>query len=615
MKIIKQGVLIRVVLLAGLLLPGLSAIAAPKVVDSPDVRVLIDVSGSMKKNDPRNLRRPALRLLVGLLPEDSRAGVWTFGQYVNMQVPLGKVDTAWKARARKGASEIHSLGLFTNIEEALKRSTADWNGATTKYTRHLILLTDGMVDISKDPAKNAAARKRVLEELLPKIKQHDVKVHTIALSANADHELMRTMAAETGGWYEQVDDAEQLQRIFLRMFEKVGRPDTLPLKENQFVVDESVEEVTLLVFRKDDAEATSISTPSEKSFRSDDAPENVSWHRDEGYDLLTVTKPEVGKWKIQAAVDPDNRVMVVTNLKMNATDLPNRLMQGETVPLEIFFSDSGNVITEENFLNLVNIKGQHTDAQGPGEPRPVFDDGQGGDEKPGDGVYTLTVGENLAPGKVEVVVTAEGKTFQRERRQFIELMTPVGFETQDQEQVGKPGVLVKVTPVADVVDMDSVSVSGMLTSAEGQQRPVMLLPGMDGVSQETWVDRTTLTGSWSLSVEFSAKSVAGNELALTLGPVEIEGAAPPPPPPEPEPAPEPEPKPEPEPEKPAEEEMDPWALTAWVFGSVNLVLIIGAGIAFWLIRRARARNQVKLVDDTPAEASKPDESAEESSDG
>ena len=35
--------------------------------ENSDVRVLIDVSGSMKKNDPKNLRSPALRLLVGLL--------------------------------------------------------------------------------------------------------------------------------------------------------------------------------------------------------------------------------------------------------------------------------------------------------------------------------------------------------------------------------------------------------------------------------------------------------------------------------------------------------------------------------------------------------------------
>ena len=122
-----------------------------------DVRVLIDISGSMKNNDPGNLRRPALRLLVGLLPEDSRAGVWTFGQYVNMQVPLGKVDRAWKARAIGGASGIHSRGLFTNIGEVIKRSSADWSGTPMKYRRHMVLLTDGMVDISKDPALNSAS--------------------------------------------------------------------------------------------------------------------------------------------------------------------------------------------------------------------------------------------------------------------------------------------------------------------------------------------------------------------------------------------------------------------------------------------------------------------------
>ena len=45
----------------------------------PDVRLLIDISGSMKQSDPENLRAPALDLIVRLLPEGSRAGVWIFG--------------------------------------------------------------------------------------------------------------------------------------------------------------------------------------------------------------------------------------------------------------------------------------------------------------------------------------------------------------------------------------------------------------------------------------------------------------------------------------------------------------------------------------------------------
>lgn len=83
-----------------------------------DVRVLIDVSGSMKTNDPKNLRAPAVRMLVGLMPEGTRSGIWTFGQYVNMQVKLDNVDSQWKQSAMAEADKIHSRGLYTKIGRA-----------------------------------------------------------------------------------------------------------------------------------------------------------------------------------------------------------------------------------------------------------------------------------------------------------------------------------------------------------------------------------------------------------------------------------------------------------------------------------------------------------------
>jgi hypothetical protein len=45
-----------------------------------DIRVIIDISGSMKKSDPLNLRVPAMKMLNGLIPEGSYAGVWNFGR-------------------------------------------------------------------------------------------------------------------------------------------------------------------------------------------------------------------------------------------------------------------------------------------------------------------------------------------------------------------------------------------------------------------------------------------------------------------------------------------------------------------------------------------------------
>ncbi|MEW8497388.1 MAG: vWA domain-containing protein, partial [Candidatus Thiodiazotropha taylori] len=243
MKGIAKRVLIATLALAVISAP---AAVAKTSADKADARILIDVSGSMKKNDPKNLRRPALRLLVGLLSSETRAGVWTFGQYVNMQIPLGQVDKAWKQKARKSSKSIGSPGQFTNIEDALKRSTEDWSGPPGPFRRSVILLTDGMVDISKDKKKNAASKQRILKKILPRLKQHQVTVHTIALSKNADHELMQELAGQTGGWYEQTETADQLQKVFLRIFEKVGKPDSVPLKDNKFTIDPSITEATLL---------------------------------------------------------------------------------------------------------------------------------------------------------------------------------------------------------------------------------------------------------------------------------------------------------------------------------------------------------------------------------
>lgn len=81
-------------------------------------------------------------------------------------------------------------------------------------------------------------------------------MHTIALSSGSDQALLREIALETDGWYEQVDDAEQLQRVFLHLFEKAAKRDTVPLKENTFKIDDSVTEMTVLVFRQADSKPT-----------------------------------------------------------------------------------------------------------------------------------------------------------------------------------------------------------------------------------------------------------------------------------------------------------------------------------------------------------------------
>lgn len=592
------------------LLSALLLVAAPVLQAQEalaDVRILIDVSGSMKQNDPQNLRRPALRLLVGLLPSKTRAGVWTFGRYVNMQIPLGQVDRAWKAKARKSSQSIGSPGQFTNIEDALARATGDWEAPADGYRRSVILLTDGMVDIAKDRSRNTASRERILRRILPRLQSVDARIYTIALSGNADHQLMRELAEQSDGWYEQVENADQLQKVFLRIFEKVGKPDAVPLKDNRFTIDESITEATVLVFHQPDAQATRVVPPDGKAFAAEDAPANVEWHRDQGYDMLTVTDPTPGEWTIQAELDPENRVMVVTDLKMRTSELPNRLMLGQSLPFEVSFTDHGKLITRQAFLQVVEVAAVQNDSTGEHEPKPLLDDGGEEDPAAGDGRFSMQFGgDMLNTGRGELVINAEGRTFVREKRVTFEVAPPVNLQLTPDASGHR--LSLEASADAELILPASLEAKIWLEGLSGERVAVDLQGDAGSLLGE--IDLMAFSGARRVVIEASARTPDGESVRYTDSPAQIEGLGlSPPPAPEPvvvpeppvEPAPEPAPVSEPAPEpapipEPVAEEGG-WLGTAIWFGLINLLVLAGGAGLFWWRRRSRQRNMVQLVDE------------------
>ena len=69
-----------------------------------------------------------------------------------MAVPLGNAGATWKAHARAEAQRIDSSGLFADMESAVRKATVDWVRPDPAFRRHLIVLTDGKVDISANQA-------------------------------------------------------------------------------------------------------------------------------------------------------------------------------------------------------------------------------------------------------------------------------------------------------------------------------------------------------------------------------------------------------------------------------------------------------------------------------
>lgn len=589
-------------------------------VQKPDVRLLIDISGSMKENDPNNLRVPALQLVTNLLPQGADAGVWAFGKGVNMLVPLGQVDSAWQEAATQSAKKINSAGLFTNIGGVLEKSIYGWSGDPVGEKRSLILLTDGVVDISKDPKVNSKERERILRDILPGLVKAKVTVHTVALSQNADHELLRALATQTDGWYQAVDSADELQKVFLKIFEQSAARDSLPLTDNRFKVDPSIDEMTLLVFKAQPTEKVKLIAPDGTSLENNQPDGSVRWFRTDGYDLITVKSPTGGEWQIDAKVDPDNRVMVVSKLSLAVAEVPNNLLAGEAINYQVALLEDGEVIGKKDFLDLVETR-LVQNKSGKVSRLAMFHDS--GDHKFKQNFFT-----DSEEGVLNLTLEVKSPTFERTRNHAVNVYgSPLTHELNlANSNASAHQLLLSVRE--DIVQSSSLKVNAAITFPSGEKQFLVI----EDLSQPVEIRVTPEGGDYEVSLDIKGKSILDRAFSVSPAPIQFstlpteEFMAAQLKQPEPESEPEPDPvveavKPTPTPETPAAEvEAQPVTVpaaeaeeavdwTLWLLiGLGGNIILGGLGFLAWtIIKKKGSRATAVMAEELAIEAEDDDD--------
>lgn len=482
-----------------------SASSLAQAPATDEIQVLIDVSGSMKQNDPHNLRVEATRLLVNLLPDNTKAGLRLFAEKTEVLSVSDAVSPGWKQQAGKATANIHSRGLYTNIEDAIK-AVLDGGFAGTG-NKHLILLTDGFVDISKDIMESADSRERILSEWIPRLQQMRIKVETIALSGQADKELLQRLAGETGGWAEVAESAEQLQRVFVKMAQKAAPKDSLPLAGNRFAVDASIKEFSVLVFKKSGAAPTLLWSPGGAKLGKQSASGDVSWLESANYDLITVREPQAGEWRLEAEVDPDNRVMIVTDLKLQLGELPNFLTEKQGLTVKAHFTDGDQLIDRADFLAMLTLQAT-LDQLAPANMAETGEPGHFGWNALNPGL-----------GKHLLRVVADGKTFRREIvHEFEVVAAPITVEKQI--DIAARRVTLSLVPDAAVLDTAGMSVNVSIGRA-GQAGESRALTGHDGRWDLVLADLPA-GGSAQISFSVAARGKDGKALEPLVPPVTID---------------------------------------------------------------------------------------------
>ncbi|MGE6291497.1 TIGR03503 family protein [Aeromonas media] len=260
------------------------------------------------------------------------------------------------------------------------------------------------------------------------------------------------------------------------MANEVFAPSDIPLLDNRFRIDYGVKEITFIIKRKPGTPSVILVRPDgSKLYVGKVTPPEVGWLALKDQDLITVRNPMPGPWQAIGEVDPDNRVRLLSDIRLESEPLPTRLYQGERVKLQSRLLIDGAAPGAGYYLSDLGMTvklQQFNDAAQSGEPIAeetlghYLDDGKGLDEVPGDGVLTAEAVLDVPAGKYRALYSSGNQVFSRAQSQQV-LLFPWPLSYTLDAPSGDIGARLSLLIDADELDPASVVIQGKAIDSAG----------------------------------------------------------------------------------------------------------------------------------------------------
>lgn len=389
---------------------------------------------------------------------------------------------------------------------------------------------------------------------------------------------------------------------------EVFAPSDIPLLDNRFRIDYGVKEITFIVTRKPGTSSVILVRPDgSKLYVGKVTPPEVGWLALKDHDLITIRDPMPGPWQAIGEVDPDNRVRILSNIKLETEQLPTQLYQGEVIKLKswLLIDDAppkdGYYLTDLGMT--VKLQRFNDDTQ-QGEPildevlGRYFDDGKGLDEVPGDGVMTAEALLDVPAGKYRALYSTGNQVFSRARSQDVLVYPlPVNFTLTPPSQ--EAGALLSFLIDGDELDPASVVVKGKAMNTTNESLPFSAVA--TGFKVEVDLSALKAVGQYEVSATLFGTTRLGREILVILPvksfnifPVQ---AAPPPITPVASVA-------VPTQVKFEEKESSGWLI--WLLGGVGILVVLLGGVGFILLQKRRAMKKAMAAHKAESEGAKPE---------
>ncbi|MGR8948706.1 MAG: VWA domain-containing protein [Gammaproteobacteria bacterium] len=187
-----------------------------------DILLVLDNSGSMKKNDPEFLARNAIQQFIESLSPQMRAGVIIFDQRVTLAVPLTAAEGPSKQLLINSLDAINYRGQLTDSPAAVERAIYELKiNGRADAAKYIVFMTDGIVDTG-NAAADVEKTKWLREELAVDAADNGIKVLSLAFTQNADFFLIQSLAKKTNGDYFRALTPTDLPEAFAQIQARIA---------------------------------------------------------------------------------------------------------------------------------------------------------------------------------------------------------------------------------------------------------------------------------------------------------------------------------------------------------------------------------------------------------
>lgn len=196
-----------------------------------DIVLVLDNSGSMKKNDPEFAAKGAVMGFVADMRGDTRLSILVFDKNVRHYFPLSQVSDETRYKFTEFVNKINYNGLYTNsltaLEAAIEELTSQGRSDAKKT---IVFLTDGIVDTG-NPARDTESIRQIESGLNRVAQDKEINIYTIAFTDKADVDMLLALSESTGGKLSRAQQANQLFSVFYQFAKQINQ-DALVIAED-----------------------------------------------------------------------------------------------------------------------------------------------------------------------------------------------------------------------------------------------------------------------------------------------------------------------------------------------------------------------------------------------